>query len=177
MNLFVIIIIAVSLSMDAFSLSLAYGTINLNKKDIIKLSTIVGIYHFFMPLIGNLIGTKIFYILPIKPSLIVFIILSFIGVQMLIESFKETKTDKLMSIYQLLLFGFAVSVDSFSVGIGLNAISNKYYLCASIFSLSSLIFTYLGLILGNKLNHLLGKISTIIGGIVLIIIGFIYLFS
>ena len=34
MNIILIFIIAVSLSMDAFSLSLAYGTINLRKKDI-----------------------------------------------------------------------------------------------------------------------------------------------
>ena len=31
----IIIIIAISLSMDAFSLALAYGTLNLNRKDIL----------------------------------------------------------------------------------------------------------------------------------------------
>ena len=50
MEIFVIMIIAVSLSMDAFSLSLAYGTVNLDKKSCLKLSIIVGLYHFFMPL-------------------------------------------------------------------------------------------------------------------------------
>lgn len=177
MEIFVIMIIAVSLSMDAFSLSLAYGTVNLDKNSRLKLSIIVGLYHFFMPLLGNLIGAKVFHIIPIEPKIIVFMILSFIGVQMIIESFKETKTEKLMSLSQLLLFGFAVSVDSLSVGIGLNAINKKTYLCAFIFSICSFIFTYLGLILGNKLNKLLGKLSTIIGGLVLIIIGFIYLFN
>ena len=49
MNLFLLFIIAISLSMDAFSLSLAYGTLDINKKEIITLSIIVGIYHFFMP--------------------------------------------------------------------------------------------------------------------------------
>ena len=61
MEIFVIMIIAVSLSMDAFSLSLAYGTVNLDKKSRLKLSIIVGLYHFFMPLLGNLIGAKVFY--------------------------------------------------------------------------------------------------------------------
>lgn len=42
--MFVIILIAISLSMDAFSLSLAYGTLNLCKKDVIKLATTVGLY-------------------------------------------------------------------------------------------------------------------------------------
>ena len=39
MNIILIIFIAVSLSMDAFSLSLAYGTINLRKKDINELNS------------------------------------------------------------------------------------------------------------------------------------------
>lgn len=170
----IIILIAVSLSMDAFSLSLAYGTLNLDKKYILKLSLIVGIYHFFMPLIGMFLGSKFLEIIP-NPSLIVFIILSFIGVQMIVETFKEEKKMELKSILQLLTFGLAVSIDSFSVGIGLKTISNNFLLSAATFSLSSFIFTYLGLILGKKINQLIGKISTLLGGIVLIIIGFLYL--
>ena len=94
---------------------------------------------------------------------------------MIIESFKEKETKKLMNIFQLFLFGLAVSIDSFSVGIGIKGISEKYYLCSLIFSISSFIFTYLGLILGKKLSQMLGKVSTIIGGIVLMVIGLIYL--
>jgi putative Mn2+ efflux pump MntP len=56
MNLFIILVIAISLSMDAFSLSLAYGTLDIDKKNIYTLSIIVGIYHFFMPLIGYFVG-------------------------------------------------------------------------------------------------------------------------
>lgn len=175
MSIFIILTIAVSLSMDAFSLSLAYGTLNLEKKHILQLSTIVGLYHFFMPLLGMTVGTTIFHILPVKPSIIVFIILGFIGVQMIIESFKEERGVDIMSFVQLLVFGFAVSVDSFSVGIGLKAIHENYLLCAFIFSLSSYIFTFLGLKLGAKISNLIGKASTIIGGIVLIVIGVFYL--
>ena len=79
-----------------------------------------------------------------------------------------------MKLGEMLLFGFAVSVDSFSVGIGLNNISNKAVICSSIFSLTSFIFTNIGLRLGNKLNELIGKIATLIGGIVLIILGIIF---
>ena len=172
-----IILIAISLSMDAFSLSLAYGTLNLEKKAILNLSFIVGIYHFIMPLLGMVIGSTIINILPIKPSIIVFIILVLIGIQMIIESFKEIEVTHLMTIKALLLFGFVVSVDSFSVGIGLKTISDNYYLSALIFSISSFIFTYLGLILGKKINRLIGKTSTLIGGIILIIIGIFYFIS
>lgn len=177
MHILLIITIAVSLSMDAFSLSLAYGTLNLRRKDIITLSVIVGIYHFFMPLLGNTVGNLFLRIFPLEPSVIIFVVLVFIGVQMIIEGVKGNEEIKQLSFMEKILFGLAVSIDSFSVGIGLQSISNKYVLCACIFSLSSFVFTYLGLSLGKKINNIVGKVSTIVGGIVLIVIGFIYLFK
>ena len=54
------IIVGVSLSMDAFSLALAYGTYGLKNKEKIILSIIVGCFHFFMPLIGLVLGNLIF---------------------------------------------------------------------------------------------------------------------
>ena len=177
MHILLIITIAISLSMDAFSLSLAYGTLNLRKKDIISLTVIVGMYHFFMPLLGNAVGSLFLTIFPLEPSVIVFVVLVFIGVQMIIEGIKGQEELKNLTLIEKILFGLAVSIDSFSVGVGLQSISNKYVLCACIFSLSSLIFTYLGLLLGKKINNIVGKISTIAGGIVLIVIGFIYLFK
>ena len=171
-----VIIIAISLSMDAFSLALAYGTLNLNKKDVYKTAITVGVYHFIMPLLGMKIGAILFHFLKFEPSLIVFIILSFIGVQMIIETFKKEEIKPLVNILEILLFGLAVSIDSFSIGISLNVISDNYILTSLTFAIFSFIFTYFGLILGKKINNLVGKTSTIIGGIVLIIIGIFYLF-
>lgn len=175
MHFLMIITIAVSLSMDAFSLSLAYGTFGLTGKEMFKLSTIVGIYHFFMPLLGLLVGKIFLKIFPINPDLIVFIVLIFIGGQMIIESLKQEKLERKTTFLELLVFGLAVSIDSFSVGIGLGSISSRYLVCSVIFSLTSFLFTYLGLSLGKFINHIIGKISTILGGITLIIIGIIYL--
>ena len=175
MNIILIFLIAVSLSMDAFSLSLAYGTISMSKKEINTLSIIVGIYHFFMPILGMLIGKFVFDIMHINGDLIVLIIFGFIGINMIIESFKkEEKIDK-MKFMEMILFGFAVSIDSFSVGIGLNNISDNFILCSCVFSIISFIFTYIGLKLGNKLTQLVGQISTLVGGITLIILGAIYI--
>lgn len=174
MSIIYVFVIAISLSMDAFSLSLAYGTLNIPKKEINLLSIIVGIYHFFMPLVGLFIGSKIINFLPIKPNTVVFLVLLFIGVQMIVESFKQKKVTNL-KYSELFLFGLAVSLDSFSVGLGLNTIYPNPYICSLIFSLSSFIFTYLGLHLGKKISTIIGKISTRIGGISLIIIGILYL--
>ncbi len=174
MSIFLIITIAVSLSMDAFSLSLAYGTLNLDNKYIKKLSIIVGIYHFIMPLIGLTIGNILLKIIPINPNLIVFIVLTFIGIEMILETFKKEEELKIMKLKELLLFGLAVSIDSFSVGIGLKAITNNYIECISIISITSLIFTYIGLKIGKRINNLIGRVSTLIGGIILIIIAITY---
>ena len=174
MNIIPIFVIAVSLSMDAFSLALAYGTISMSKREIKRLSFIVGIYHFFMPIFGMLIGNFITKLLPVDEDIITLIIFSFIGINMIIESFKNEEKLKKMKLGEMVLFGFAVSIDSFSVGIGINNISNNFIMCSIIFSLTSFLFTYIGLILGNKLNQLIGKISTILGGITLIILGIIY---
>lgn len=175
MSILVIFIIAVSLSMDAFSLSLAYGTLNIKKEKRIILSTIVGLYHFLMPILGMYVGKTILFLLPVKPTTVVFIVLLVIGIQMIIEIQKENRIN-ILNIGELLLFGLAVSIDSFSIGIGLNAIYNKPVIAALIFSITSYIFTYLGLFLGTKINDKIGKYSTIIGGIILIIIGILYLF-
>lgn len=175
MSMVMVIMIAISLSMDAFSLSLAYGTLNLDRKYINTLSIIVGIYHFVMPLLGMWIGNYILKMLPVSTNTIVFIVLVLIGIEMIIESFKIEKNISLMKLSELLIFGLAVSLDSFSVGLGLNAIYKNPWICSTIFSISASIFTYLGLYLGKTINKWIGRVSTLIGGIVLIIIGLLYL--
>ena len=174
MNIILVFFIAVSLSMDAFSLSLAYGTINLRKKDINILSIIVGVYHFFMPILGMLLGSYITRFIHIGEDIICLIIFSLIGINMIIESKKDQEKVKYMKLSEMLLFGFAVSIDSFSVGIGLNNISNNFIVCSCIFSLTSFIFTYIGLKLGKKLSLLIGKLATLIGGLCLIILGIVF---
>lgn len=174
MEIFVLIIIGISLSMDAFSLSLLYGTV-IKKQNIKILSIIVGIYHFIMPLLGMFVGKKIISLLPISTNMVVFIVLFLIGVEMIVESFKEEKELKTLNLLEMLLFGFAVSIDSFSLGLGLRAIYDNPYIAALIFSLSSMIFTFFGLKLGKFINKKIGSISTLIGGITLIIVGIMYI--
>lgn len=174
MHIFVVILIGISLSMDAFSLALLYGTLNLKKNYIFKLSLIVSLFHFVMPLLGHFFGKLIFHFFPLNPNFIICVLLIFIGIQMILESFKKEKETKVFRLFEMFLFGFAVSIDSFSVGVGMNAISDHLLLCAGIFSFCSGIFTCLGLELGKKLNQLLGTVAPILGGCVLIILGILY---
>lgn len=163
--------------MDAFSLALIYGTQGINKKDKIILSLIVGIYHLIMPLIGLSIGIYITNKLIINTNILVGVILCLIAIEMIISSFKDEEERFLLTLPGYLIFGLSVSVDSLTTGIGLPAITENYFLTATIFSITSLIFTYLGLNLGNILNKKYGKVSTIIGGSILFSIGIIYIFK
>lgn len=174
MNIFLVILIAVGLSMDAFSLSLAYGTLGMENRDKYLLSFITGMFHFIMPLLGLIVGNIMFKYININPDIIVCVILSFIGIQMVISSFKEDEEVKLMRVSEYFLFAFAVSIDSFSVGITLTD-TGHIILAPFIFALTSSFFTLIGLSLGNKIERLLGKISTIIGGSILVIVGICYI--
>ena len=171
-SFFTILIIGISLSMDAFSLALIYGMQGMTQKNKILLSTIVGIYHFIMPLIGLTFGTILDNINLISIDIIASIILIYIGIDLIISNYK--KEEKLeVNKTGFLVFGLSVSIDSLTVGIGLKAITDNYLISSIIFSLTSLIFTYLGLTLGNIIGSKIGSYSKLIGGIILICIAII----
>ena len=170
------ILVAVGLSMDAFSLSILYGTLGLQRKKIIILSSVVGMFHFFMPVFGNLVGNLIIKILPVDLDILVGIIFLVIGIEMIISLFKDGEIKSISGLGNLILFGFTVSIDSFSVGIGLGAISSNILLTVSIFSTVSFIFTFVGLLIGKKLSDMFGKIATAIGSVILLTLSIVYIF-
>ena len=175
MSLIVTLILAVGLSMDAFSLSLIYGTLNLKSNMQRLMSIMVGIFHFFMPLLGYKIGELILKVIKINPDILVGIIFIFLGIEMLISLKKEEQVKLLTGIISVVFFAFTVSIDSFSVGIGLGVTNTNMILPSIIFSLTSAIFTYMGVILGKKLSDKFGSITTLIGSIILLILGISYL--
>lgn len=170
------LLIGISLSMDAFSLALIYGLQPISKKDKITLSLIVGLYHFFMPLIGYKISNILSNYIIIDLNILVAIIFIIIGIEMIVSNNKPKENKILTNILGFLIFGISVSVDSLTTGLGLDAINKNHFQLSTIFATISSIFTYLGLILGNKLNNKYGSYSTIIGGFILIIIAIYYLF-
>lgn len=170
-----VFMVAVALSMDTFSLSLGIGTSNISKKRCFFFSIIVGIMHFLMPLIGNVIGNKIVEIFMLKSNFLLGIILIYLAITMLIEILKPEEKPKNMSFLNMFLFAVGVSIDSFSTGIGLSAITDNYLLAVIIFSVTSFCFTYLGLLIGKYANRLLGVYATVFGSILLILIGIFHL--
>ena len=143
-----IFFIGLALSMDAFSLSLSIGLNELSRIKRIIIPLTVGIMHFIMPLLGNLIGEEILNIININPKIIVSIILLYLAIAMFLERKKEKKVI-ISSMLSILLFSFSVSIDSFSVGIGLTGLTEHHFLSYIIFSLCSMCITHIGLIIGK----------------------------
>ena len=171
-SFFTILLIGISLSMDAFSLALIYGMQKMNQKQKIILSLIVGIYHFIMPLIGLTFGTILDNINIISINLVATLILMYIGIDLILSKSKEEDKFEISKI-AFIIFGLSVSIDSLTIGIGLKAITNNYLISSIIFSLTSISFTYLGLTLGNIIGNKIGSYSKKIGGIILIIISIV----
>ena len=169
-----VFLMAISLSMDAFSLALAYGTLGMNKKYKIFLSIIVGFYHFVMPLIGMFLGEVILSLFKFNYDILVALILGFIGIQMIVDSFKGNDDVYELKLVDLFLFGLAVSIDSLTLGITLPNLGVNKILSPLIFALVSSLFTFVGLSIGNKIEKILGKIATIIGGVILTLIGILF---
>ncbi len=172
-----IFLIGISLSMDAFSFSLCYGTLSLEKNKIYMLSLIVGLYHFFMPLVGMLFGHILGDYISINLRYVVFIIFIVLGIEMINSVLKNKQNIIFLNNFGMLLFGFSVSIDSFSAGIGVELISDKRILCSTVFSLTSTIFTFVGLKLGGQLNKRIKDLAPLIGGGILITLAFLYVFK
>ena len=175
MSIPVIFMLAVGLSMDAFSLSLIYGTLELSKKRCRQMSIIVGIFHFIMPILGYQIGELILRFIKINPDILVGIIFIILGLEMIL-SLKKEDIKLLTSLISVIIFAFTVSIDSFSIGACFGFSNSKILLPCFIFSITSGLFTYLGVILGKKLSTKFGNITVVIGSLILITLGLTYLF-
>jgi len=165
--------IAIGLSMDAFSLSLAYGTNGLPFKKILFLSVSVGVFHYFMPIFGSIIGNVFLTKFIEKANFIVSIIFLIIAIEMYLSRNEEEK-GTITNFLSILLFSFTVSIDSFSVGLGLGIMKNSISLAALIFALTSFSFTLLGLLSGKKLSEKYGKRAIYFGIIILIALAIDY---
>lgn len=167
-----IFLIGVALSMDAFSIALSIGTTHLSKNRFILIPIVVSIMHFVMPLIGLFLGNQILSIININPKIIMTIILLYLAFLM----YKDRNNDKVTKINSLLsifLYAISVSLDSFSVGIGLKALTDKIIIPPIIFSLCAGTITYMGLILGKYSQKVWKEKASLIGIILLILISIV----
>lgn len=163
MNIMFILLIAVSLSMDAFSLALSIGTTSLEAKTSLFLSSVVGIFHFFMPIIGSFCGFMFVTHLHIDAHFLSSVIFLYIAILMF-KDYKEGESDTFkLSLVGIVIFAFGVSLDSFGVGFALNSLDSSKFIAPFVFTIVSFLFTFAGLTLGKKLNSLIGTYSILFG--------------
>ncbi len=174
-QILIYIFMALGLSMDAFSLAIAYGANGFSKQKIIFLSILVGIFHFFMPRFGSMIGLACFQRFIVHTNLMVGIIFLLLAIEM-IRSLRDSEIIDITNFISMIIFAFTVSVDSFSVGIALSITKTNIFLPSLIFAGVSCFFTGLGLFIGKYLNEKFGKWSVFLGIIILLFLSLKYFF-
>lgn len=171
----IIITIAIALSMDTFSLALTIGTLGISNKFIIYYSLLVGICHFFFPLFGSLLESKVSSYIFISANKLLGIIFLFLFLKLIRDLTKKDQPSLKLNILNQTLLAISVSLDSFTTGIGLKAITTNYYLSSTVFFIISSIFTLIGLKIGKESTNHLGIVANYLGLILLLFLSIIHL--
>jgi manganese efflux pump family protein len=176
MSLVTIIILAVGLGVDAFSVAIGIGAANDKKSwiPILRLSAAFGIFQFVMPIIGWLAGLSVVEIIASFDHWIAFALLALVGGKMIHEGFEkesdEKKADQTRG-WPLLLLSIATSIDALAVGFSFSVLKNPILFPAVIIGIVCFVMTTIGMIFGKMLAKIFGKKVEIFGGLVLIAIG------
>lgn len=175
MEIISIILIAISLSMDSFAVSVSNGLSisHLTLRKVLTISFTLAIFQGFMPVIGWLVGTGIERYIKEIDHWVAFILLCIIGFKMLYDSRKSNDEKKVFTLKPIVLIAQSIStsIDAFVVGVGFALLGWAIITPALIIFITTLIFSLIGLQIGKYLGNKVGKSATIIGGIVLIFIG------
>ncbi len=177
MDFLEIFFIAIALSMDSFSISIARG-FNIKKIFSIQflcVGLILGFFQIFTLLGGWLLGTQIEFFVSNFGPLLSFILLFIIGIKMIYESLDNSENNPYLnnhfSFKKLIFLGIATSIDAFAIGITFAVLKSSIIIPAIIIGLTSFILSEIGLIIGKKLGYLFEDKIEIIGGLILIILG------
>lgn len=174
------VLLGVGLAMDAFSVSLANGLNEpaMRKK---KMCGVAGVFAFFqalMPMVGWIcVHTIVQYFKAFEKCIpwIALILLLFIGGKMLIEGIRNNDTDDeetKVGLVALLIQGVATSIDALSVGFTIAEYGLLMALvCALIIAVVTFVISMAGLIIGKKFGTKFANRATILGGVILILIG------
>lgn len=175
MGLFSLFILAVGLSMDAFSVAVCKGLAM--QKITVKKACIIGLwfggFQAGMPLIGYLLGVQFESTIKAVDHWITFILLSLIGIGMIKEAFsKEELPNDSLAFKEMLVLSLATSIDALAVGVTFALIPDVSIVAAvSFIGLITFFMSAVGLKIGNVFGVKYKKRAELTGGIILIGIG------
>jgi manganese efflux pump family protein len=171
-----LLVISISLALDALSVSVAGGikTQKAKASDAFKIAVFFGGFQLIMPLIGWSIGVSLQNIFANIDHWVAFFLLLIIGVKMITESFQNKKEKEKLNILKtktLFFLAIATSIDALIVGVTLDYIRMPLLLSVVCIGVITFILSFIGFLFGKKLGTFFeGKIE-ILGGIALIGLG------
>lgn len=183
----------VSLSMDAFAVSVCDGMVyrNVTKRKAVLIPLTFGIFQAVMPIIGFYISMA-FRQIEVFDSIdhwIAFALLLIIGGKMIFDGAKDLgkKEDeelkpKNFSMASVLVQGVATSIDALFVGFGLSVMLEGVvqniqlwaWISVAIIGVTTFVISLIGVLIGVNVGKLFKKrasVATIVGGVVLILLG------
>ena len=196
MGIIEIILIGIGLAMDAFAVSICKG-LSMKKmewKKAIIIGLYFGIFQGLMPLIGYVFGIGFENkINSIKDNLneidsnyqilinkiksidhwIAFILLCFIGINMIKESFKKNDkdADDKIDFKTMIILAIATSIDALTVGVTFAFLDVNILLSVIIISVITFFLSIIGVKIGNVFGDKYESKAEFTGGIILILIG------
>lgn len=176
MNFISILIIAIGLGMDAFSVAIGVGaTVRaLSFMPVFRLSFYFGLFQVLMPIAGWFAGMTVANIIAGYDHWIAFGLLAFVGGKMIKESFsKEEKihaSDPTKGV-TLIILSVATSIDALAVGLSFAFLKIPILYPSIIIGIVAFVMTAIGMFFGERLGKVVGKRVEIVGGVILIGIG------
>lgn len=178
------ILLGIGLAMDAFSVSIADGLSEQNMRGSKKLA-IAGtfaVFQFAMPLIGWVLvktAVEAFGFLEVFIPWIALLLLLYIGGKMLYEGIRESREGSQeesavsrITFGTLVVQGIATSIDALSVGFTIEEYGLSAALGSSvIIGLVTLVICIAGVDAGRMIGTKLSGKASMVGGIILILIG------
>jgi len=181
MSLLAIFMLAIGLSMDAFSVAICKG-LSMKKITVTKMlvvGTWFGLFQAVMPLIGYYLGSAFSSAIVKIDHWIAFVLLSFIGINMIKEALekevetpgdKNTETENL-SFKEMLILAVATSIDALACGITFAFLKVNIWVAVSLIGATTFVFGFCGVKIGNVFGVKYKSKAELAGGIILIILG------
>ena len=182
MGILEMFILAVGLSMDAFTVSVCKGLCM--KKATLKSQAICGAwfggFQGLMPLIGFFLGTLFAESIQAFDHWVAFGLLALIGANMLKEAFSEETVDSCdidgeadLSFKSMFVMAVATSIDALAVGISLAMAGNvNIWIAVALIGIITFILSGVGVKVGHMFGSRFEKKAQFCGGIILILLGF-----
>ena len=176
-DIYSLVLLSIGLAMDAFSVSMvtSFGLEKVKLVDSLKVSVSFGVAHIIMPILGWFLGLTVITFIQRWDHWLAFILLAFVGLRMLKEGLneetEELNSSNLLGYASLFMFTVAVSIDALAVGLSFSLQKLSIWIPSIYMGTSTLIFTFIGLNIGNKMGQQFGKKAQIVGGLVLTLIG------